>query len=169
MTASTETRPDDDTKPDLEVILPEQGVVVVVGVPCRVKRIKLREMMLLARVLTAGVGANLAELRIDDEEGFEEKLMALLVMAIPEAGPETCDLFAALVEPIRALEDDTKQHTGKVLLVTEEMRNPDPEVAFDILGIVAAQEKDTFPLLLGKARAVFGNVTALYRTGKKGS
>lgn len=161
MTAST----------DMDVIAPSEALVTVAGVECRVKRIKLRELMLLARVLTAGVGTNLADIKLN-EDGAEEQLIALLVMAIPEAGVEVCDLLRAVVEPQfepPADEKAEKEQQRARAAVNAEMRNPDPEVALDILGIVASQEKDSIPLLLGKARTVFGQVTALYRTGKKDS
>jgi hypothetical protein len=153
-----------DQQSDLDVIAPAEGVVTIVGVPCRVKRVKLLELMLLARIVTAGAGQNLGQFDWSgDEEELQGKVIAVLVMAIPEAGAETVDLLRALVQPHPdATEADKKK-------VAAELGNPDPAVALDVIGVLAAQEKDTWPLLWGKARVVLSNITALYRTGKKGS
>jgi hypothetical protein len=80
---------------------------------------------------------------------------------VPEAGDELVDLFRALIEPADKLTDAQTRELQR------ELANPDPTEALGVVEILARQEKDTFPLLMGKARQVFGAVSALYRTGQK--
>jgi hypothetical protein len=146
---------------DLNVIAPDEETIDIAGIRCRVRRVRLRELMLLARVITAGVGSNLADIDLGEGEEFQSRMMALLVMAVPEAGDELVDLFRALIEPADKLTDAQTRELQR------ELANPDPTEALGVVEILARQEKDTFPLLMGKARQVFGAVSALYRTGQK--
>jgi hypothetical protein len=160
---TTETRPDTGQPADLAVILPDLHELAIAEVPARVKRIRTREVMLLARVLTAGLGASLTRIDID-EDGFDQQLMGLLLMAVPEAHEELIALIKAIVEPIDPFGQDDK---AREQAFRAELDNPGIDVTLDVIGAVLAQERDTIPMLLGKARLLVGQVQALYRTGHK--
>lgn len=165
MTASaTEetTSPAENADTDLRVINPVEQTVTVAGISCRVRRIRMRELLLAARVLTSGVGPNLQTIDWDDDN-VDQYVLGLLLMAIPEAYQEVLDLLRALVEPAEGLTDAQRN------AFQQEMRNPDTGLGMDVIGIMLAQERETWPVLMGKARQVVGMVSALYRTGKKDS
>lgn len=149
---------------DLATIAPTEGPVTIAGVPCMVRRVRTRELMLLVRVLTAGFGPGLSAIDFKGSESdWGPQLAGLMVMAIPEAHDEFLDLLRALVEPENTLDDEART------AFDAEIRNPDIDTSMDVIATIAAQERDTFPALLGKAKLLVGQVTALYRTGKKDS
>jgi hypothetical protein len=148
---------------DLGVILPDLPTVTIGCIPARVKQLRTRELMLLIRVLTSGAGQSFRHLTVGAED-FEQQLIALLIMAIPEAGDEFVELLQAIVEPAEPIKD-----SGIQKLWNRELANPDPATTMDVLAALVAQERETFPALLGKAQLLIGQVQALYRTGKKNS
>lgn len=147
-------------KNDLDVIAPEGAIVVIADVKCRVRRIRVRELMLAARVLTAGIGESIKDMDLSDED-WQSSLQAAFVMAIPEAHEEFLELLRVLVEPIEPIADDAQEKAFRA-----EMENPDLSPAIDVVAAVATQEHDTFEQLLGKAKQVFAMLQALYRKGK---
>jgi hypothetical protein len=163
--AMSASKPARAQKPDLEVIAPPEGTVDVAGVTCTVRRIRTRELMMLARVLTAGLGDHLDLLSLgsegEDDDSWQERGTALLLMAIPDAHEEVLELLRVLVVPRQKIVDEEVRN-----LFAKEMANPDPGVVMEVFAVLVAQEKDTFPALLGKARQVFGMVTALFAKGK---
>jgi hypothetical protein len=159
------TQPDsgDDPVKDLESLIPQlPEKVTVAGVPCVVNRVRTRELMLLARVLTRGIGENLNMVDFDGDDA-ESQIMGLLVVAIPEAGEEVLDLVRALVRPAEKLPDKDPRAGA----FHEEMRNPDVDTTLDVLAVLVRQEKETFPLLLGKFRVLFDAASAVWRKERK--
>jgi hypothetical protein len=148
-----------DQAEDLESLLPQlPDRVEVAGVPCVVNRIRTRELMLLARVLTRGVGANLRMVDFDSDD-VDSQIMGLLIVAIPEAGDEILDLIRALVRPEEKLPDkDPRAATFHA-----EMANPDMDTTLDVLAVLVRQEKETFPLLVGKVKVLFAAASAVWR------
>jgi hypothetical protein len=142
--------------PDVEVIVPPTGKVMVDGHDCRVRRLKTREFLALVNVLTTGLGGALSDVTIDlsDEEGVARDLSALIVLAVPRATDEFTVFLRQIVEPV----DD--RHRAAV--ATYLLDNPDVEVMLDIFEIVASQEKDDLSVLAGKAQAMWKRVAALY-------
>lgn len=147
-----------DQAKDLESLIPQlPESVTVAGVPCVVNRVRTRELMLLARVLTRGIGANMDMVDFDAENA-DSQMMGLLIVAIPEAGEEVVDLIRALVRPAEKLTDDALRKAFQA-----EMANPDVDTTMDVLGVLVRQEKETFPLLVGKARTLFAAASGLWR------
>jgi hypothetical protein len=148
-----------DQAKDLESLLPQlPDRVEVAGVPCVVNRIRTRELMLLARVLTRGVGSNLQMVDFDSDD-VESQIMGLLIVAIPEAGDEILDLIRALVRPEEKLSDkDPRSATFRAA-----MANPEMDTTLDVLAVLVRQEKETFPLLVGKVKVLFAAASALWR------
>lgn len=142
---------------DLEQLVEKPpGHIVVAGVDCVVNRVKTRELTLLARVVTRGMGKSLEE--IDLDELGTEQIAALLVMSIPESGEAITDLIAALIEPEEKVTDD-----GVRKVFQKELSNPDIDVTLEVLQIVIEQEREVFPMLLGKFRVLFKVAAALFR------
>lgn len=134
---------------------PEQ--ITVAGVPCVVNRVRLRELMLLARVVTRGVGENMTMVNWDSPD-VDQQLQGLLIVAIPESGEEMLDLIRVLIQPAEKITDDEVRKA-----FAAEMANPDVPVTLDALTVMLRQEKDTIPMLVGKFRVLLKAAMVLWR------
>lgn len=146
-------------KDDLDIILPVDGVIVVAGVHATVRRLKTREFLSLMRVLTNGLGPGLAEVKFstDDKDAMQQEMMALFMLAIPNAIEDFGLFMLQIVDPV-----DEKD--APVLM--REMENPDPDVLIDILVVLSEQEKDDLFALLGKGRAALSHIQGIYQPKK---
>lgn len=164
-TSAGATTPEKD-QPDLEVISPSTGELTIRGIKCRVNRLKTREILLLLRVFTRTFGENIGELGInldDEDDETASRLAGILIVAIPEGIEEFIDLFAGLVEPVGKLNDAQRRE------LDEELRNPDPDVAVEVIDIIVEQEKDDLKSLLGKVRALWSKAGKAYSKPKRRS
>lgn len=145
---------------DLEKLVPQlPESVTVAGVLCKVNRVRTRELMLLARILTRGIGENMAMVDFKgDPDEVEAQVLGLLVVAIPEAGDEVLDLLRVIVQPAEKIVDEQQRNA-----FAREMGNPDVDTMLDALGVMVRQERETFPLLVGKFRVLFDAGAALWR------
>jgi len=140
---------------DLESIVPAPGTIDVDGIPARVRRLKSREFLSLIRVLTLGLGPNIGEFKLDgDEDEVKGQVIAMFLMAIPEAIDEFGQFMFSIVDPV-----DPKD--GKEL--AKRMKNPEVEVLIDLITIVAEQEVNDFQSLVGKAKAALTRIQSVYR------
>lgn len=148
-----------DKTADLQSVIPEPpGELVVAGVPCTVNRVRTRELMLLARVVTRGIGENMSMVDLEKfDEGGAEQLLGLLVVALPEAGDEVLDLLRVLIQPREPITEN-----GVRKGFAAEMENPDVSLTLDALAIMVSQERETFPLLVGKFRMLFRAASVLW-------
>lgn len=131
-------------KSDIETLLPITGKVTIEGIEAQVKRIRTRELVLLVRVITKGVGPNLSRFDMSSKDQATQSA-ALLIAALPEAIDEVL-LF--LREIVVAVNPD------EATRLTKAMHNPDLDALFDIVAMVIDQEWDDGKRLLGKARAL---------------
>lgn len=148
------------TKPeDLEAILPNHGKLQIEGISCSVRRLKSREFLQLVRVLTTGLGAGMQDIDLSGSEAdMQGKMIAMFVMAIPEAHEEFGDFVFSVVDA----DDKTKNND-----LRKALENPEIEVLLDVITIVAAQEAGDFRSLVGKMKAALKIVQTAYRpTGK---
>jgi hypothetical protein len=111
---------------EFDTISPTDGTVDVVGVTCTVRRIKVRELMLAARVLTAGMGAGTIS-QFDFQKMSPNDWAAVLLTSIPDAGDAFVDLVNALVRPPDGIKDD------ELASVRAELANPDPGLLLDVI------------------------------------
>ncbi len=147
---------------DLATMNPDEATVMIGDIPCTVRRVRMRELMKLAKVITNGAGDAFG--RLDFTAGnADQTLAAALMMAIPNAEDEFMELVQALVQPTQKLSDAQR------VAFNIEIANPDAMIGFDVVEILARQEKDTFATLLGKAKTLLKTLQALYLTGKKDS
>lgn len=151
---------------DLDVIDPDPtDTIDVEGIQSRVRRLRSREFFALMRVLTAGLGQNLSNIKIDTEnpDQMTGDIVALFILAVPEATNEFADFCAIVVEAV-----DPKEQQD----LYKRMENPDPGVLIDVLERIATQEKDDLFTLWGKAQAALSRIQSLYqpqkKTGQKG-
>lgn len=153
MTASATKK----AKSDLDVIVPTVQTVPVAGVECKVKRLKMRELMQAVNVVTTGAGSSMQHIDLSGAGAAE--FGALLLMAIPAAGDEFTDLLGALLEPVEKL----SEKDSRWVEFQAELRNPDPEVGLEVARILLEQEADTIDSLLGKGKMLFSAAQTLFR------
>jgi hypothetical protein len=141
--------------PDLDVIVPEHGELLVEGIPAVVKRLKSKEFLSLIRVLTVGLGAGIGDIDLSgNEEEVKNKMTGLFILAIPEAVEEFGAFLFSVV-------DAKNPHERNDL--RKAMDNPEIEVMLDVLTLVILQEKDDFASLVGKAKASLSKIQSLYQ------
>lgn len=155
----TATAPADSAPPpDLEAIAPDPQHLTIDGVAARVRPLATRELMMLLGIVTKGAGSGAIGALVDGADRSDDAFGALLVGALlsgmADAADEVIALIRALVEPI---------HAGDKGRLDEAMRNPDPAVAFDVVGAVAVAERDNLSALVGKARQLATMLAAVYR------
>jgi hypothetical protein len=145
-----------DKVPDLEVILPQGGVVEVAGIRARVRRLKTREFLTLLRVITSGMGPAISRITLtpDDPEKLQGELIGLFLVAVPNAIDEFAEFLLSIVEAETAKDQPA---------LAKEMVNPDPEVLLDVLTVLAEQEKDDLAVLAGKGKAALARIQSVYR------
>jgi hypothetical protein len=145
---------------DLDTITPAPaGEILVDGIRARVKRLKSREFLGLVRVLTLGLGPNIGSFKLDgDEDEVKGQVVAMFIMAIPEAIDEFGQFLFTVVEPVDKTDGNALQKS---------MQNPEIDVLLDIITVIAEQEVDDFRSLVGKAKAALMRIQSVYRpTGK---
>jgi hypothetical protein len=140
--------------PDMTVIAPEERLITVGGVECRVRRVRTRELMLFVRVVTSGGAYGLQKVDFKDKG----QIGALILMAIPEAHEEFLELLRALVVPTDSGFGPT--HEGYVQF-TEAMENPPVDTTFEVAEVLVEQESGTFVALWGKVQNLLGMTKVL--------
>jgi hypothetical protein len=144
---------------DLEAIVTTPGVIEVDGIPARVRRLKSKEFLGLIRVLTLGLGPNIQHVKLEgDKDEVTGQVIAMFMMAIPEAVEEFGQFMFKIVEPV-----DPKQ----AVQLARAMDNPEIDTLLDLITTVAEQEAPDFASLVGKAKAALTRIQSVYRpTGK---
>lgn len=142
------------TDEDLGTILPEPTTLTIDGIPAQVRRLKSREFLTLMRVITAGLGSGIRDIRLDvnDAEALQSDMMAILFIAVPNSIEDFGQFLSMIVEPREANNKDQANRLDRI------MANPEPDVLIDVLGIMVLQEKDDMVALAGKARAWMSQV-----------
>lgn len=154
MTAETQETPKQPD--DLDLILPEGGIVEIDGIKARVKRLKTYEFLGLMRVITNGLGPSLGQHEWDtsDEEQLKADLVAMVITAMPNAAEEFIVFLRSVLEPV-----DPDQAAALALA----MRNPDPIDSIDVIGVLVDQEAPDLSVLAGKARAWISKIQKTMR------
>lgn len=133
------------------------------GTQVRIRRLKTVETLRLLKILTVGAGGAIS--RIDwsslsnNAEAFAGELVALLLMAVPNAVDETLQFIQSMVEPIDLIERprskaerDSNQERWEVL--GNELINPEIEDTIGILTNVVRQEAKDIQALGKRLRAM---------------
>lgn len=155
--ASQEPESDETERldPMPEVLALESGTRV------RVLPLKMRQLFRLLRIVTRGGAAYLPMLRealagASEEEAadaFGTQLMAIAVIALPEAEDEAIDFLLSVVEPEQLPGGRDKQSRERAdeirTQLVEELYNPEPEDTLTIIETVISREKEDL-VSLGK-------------------
>lgn len=107
-------------------------ITLTSGTEIRVERLRTRQLFKFVRILTSGAGQILASLNLSrdqDPAEFAGQLIALTVIAIPEAEDEAIEFIRSLVTPVGLVDAKTKADREKnielIESVYEELENPE--------------------------------------------
>ncbi len=112
------------------------------GAAVSISRLRTREFFKLLKILTTGAGHMLSEFQLSgdlDQEEFTGKLIALVLLSVPEAEDEAIDFLKAMTTPVgliegRTLSSGDKAHNdGLWEQYRKVMGNPEMEDTIDII------------------------------------
>lgn len=133
---------------DVEALSPEPDLVTLAsGFVVRVEPLKFRGMLKLLKIVTRGAGPILMQMPLDfdDPEAFVQQLLAVIVMAVPEAEDEAVSFIQSMATPAELIADaQTKdqQHKNKELIekLVDELDDPEIEDAIGIIEAIVRNE-----------------------------
>jgi len=138
-------------------------VELVSGRKVAIQRLKLRQLFRLLRIVTRGGAGYLPMLRDAMQGGADEfgtQLIAIAVIALPEAEDEAVECIMSCVEPaevVQAAVDKQQRELNERLRreLGEELYNPEPEDAITIIEAVINREKGDLAALGKRLGAAF--------------
>lgn len=137
------------------------------GVSAKVLPLRMRQLFKLLRIVTRGGSAYLPALRdaflLATDEGaadvFGTQLIAIAVMALPEAEDEAVAFIQSVVEPVNlrpGSDKQSKEHNNQLYAILySELENPDIGDVLTIIEAVINQEKDDLVALGKRLAAMF--------------
>jgi hypothetical protein len=161
-----------DPTSEIDRLDPESAVVdLSSGISAKVLPLRMRQLFKLLRIVTRGGSSYRPALRdalsmATDEnaaEVFGTQLLAIAVIALPEAEDETVAFIQSVVEPVGLTSGRDKQAKERnaqlVDVLYSELENPDIGDVVTIIETVVNQEKDDL-VALGKRLAAMFKVAA---------
>lgn len=145
------------------------------GRKVEIQRLKLRQLFRLLRIITRGGAGYLPMLReamtmSSDEEradAFGAQLLAIAMIALPEAEDEAIEFIMSVVEPegISSGNDKRQREANEIKRqqLAEYLFNPEPEDAISILEAVVMRERHDLVALGKRLGAAF---TMMSKTGQ---
>jgi hypothetical protein len=152
------------------------------GRKVEIQRLKLRQLFRLLRIITRGGAGYIPMLQDamaiagDEEraEAFGTQLIAIALIALPEAEDEAVEFLMSVVEPVGLTPgmDKKQRETNENLRrnLTEYLFNPEPEDAIIIIEAVVTRERNDLVALgkrLSAAFAMMGKTGQLKETSSK--
>lgn len=157
---------------DVQVLLPEPGQLrLESGTLIELRKLKSQEMFLLLKIVTTGLGGHLGGLAqldsADDEDVFIKKLLAMTVLALPNAFPETAAFIRAMVAPVGLIgsganKADKARNRTRTEELDEQLANPSLD---DLLTIVEAIVRREAPDLRALGKRLAAMVLLVRATG----
>lgn len=119
------------------------------GTEVEVLRLKTREFFRLMRIITHGALPSLMSMQIDfeiDDDAFMQRLLSIIVMAIPDSEQESVEFIQSVVEPLglatgtKLTKTQIESNVQKRLALQELLSNPPIEDTLTIIEKVIEQE-----------------------------
>ena len=117
-----------------------------------IQRLKTRQFFRLLKVLTRGVGPAVVQSGLDfgkDPEAFGQSLLAMTLMAIPEAEQQFIEFLTSMCSPVglheasgraRLSKQQTEDNQAAIADMLEELNNPELEDLLDLAEAIVARE-----------------------------
>jgi hypothetical protein len=146
------------------------------GYEVGIQRLKTRQFFRLLKVLTRGVGPAVVQTGLDfrdDPEGFGQKLLAMTLMAIPEAEQQFIEFLQSMCKPVglheadgrRLSKQEQEDNSAAITEMVEELNNPELE---DLLDLAEAIVKAEAPEIQALGKRVAGLIEMAKKTGQLG-
>lgn len=138
-----------ETNPELEALVAEgDEITLSTGTRITVERLKTRQLFKFVKILTSGAGQILANLDfgdIEDGAAFAGQLLAVTLVAIPDAEDESIDFIQSMVRPVGVIEKPrtAKERESNEALydaIAEELDNPELDDLITIFTRVVTAE-----------------------------
>lgn len=136
---------------ELDRLDPQPSVVKLQsGFELEIQRLKTRQMFRLLKVLTHGAGP-LVQQQLDfgdTPEAFGRKLLALVIISVPDAENEFIEFLVSMTKPVGLIEgkgrklNKQEQEDNNTLWrkYEEELGNPEPMDLLDVVEVIITQE-----------------------------
>lgn len=167
---------------ELDVLVPPpETATLSTGLVVRYEPLLTKQFFLLLRIITNGAGPALLDptfLRAKDKEGAEawgQKLMALIIVAVPDAAEETLAFVRAMVKPdglvepqsrrdkLKLSEEDKAHNRALWEQLIDDLDNPPLEDTFEVIeGVVRREAKNLSAL----GKRIAGMLRAAQLAGK---
>jgi len=165
---TTKNTPAAEVTADVDALSPEPDVITLSsGFVVRVEHLKTRGMFKLLKIITRGGGPILMNMPLDfsDQDVFVQQLLAVLVMAIPEAEEEAVDFLRSIVNPVEFNPNDKSaegRQRNEALMdrLVAELDDPEIEDTFLIIEKVVTNEAGDIQALGKRLAAVLKVQTA---------
>lgn len=137
------TKKIDAVSEEVAALVPDPEILTLsTGLEVRVERLRTRGMFKLLKIVTRGAGPILMQMPLDfdDSEAFTQQLLAVVVMAVPEAENEAIEFIQAMVTPSGLIEKpktDNQRESNKALMEQLVSDLDDPEID-DTISIIEA-------------------------------
>lgn len=141
---------------DLDVVVPLVGQIEIAGCKAQVRRIRTRELILLTRIVSVGIGRNLHKIDFTSKDQVSQAA-ALLLMGLPDAADEVLRFLREIVVPI---------DPSDAPALSASLANPEIEDSMEIIRIIVEQEHDDALRLWGKGKALLEAQQKLSPTGR---
>lgn len=151
---------------------PTEYLTLENGLRVRLLPLRMRQLFRLLRIVTRGGAQYLPMLReamagaTSGEDGaqvFGTQLLAVALLALPEAEDEAVDFISSVVEPADLAPGSDKaaiaRNEGLRVELGTELFNPDPQDVVTILEAVVGAEKDDLVALGKRLAATWGVAT----------
>ena len=138
---------------ELDRIDPEPVTVKLsTGYEVAIQRLKTRQFFRLLKVLTRGVGPAVVQSGLDfskDPEAFGQSLLAMTLMAIPEAEQQFIEFLTSMCTPVglheahgraRLSKQQAEDNQTAINEMVEELNNPELEDLLDLAEAIVRQE-----------------------------
>jgi len=137
---------------EIDRIDPEPVIVKLsTGYEAGIQRLKTRQFFRLLKVLTRGVGPAMVQSGLDfgqDQEAFGKNLLAMTLMAIPEAEQQFIEFLQSMCTPPglheasggRLTKQQAEDNQAAITEMVEELNNPELGDLMDLAEAIVRQE-----------------------------
>jgi hypothetical protein len=135
---------------EIERIDPDLATVKLsTGYEVGLQRLKTRQFFRLLKVLTRGLGPAMVQAGLDfnaDPEGFGQKLLAMTVMAIPEAEQQFIEFLQSMCRPLGLHEgaqlskQQREDNAAAISEMVDELNNPELDDLLDLAEAIVRAE-----------------------------
>ena len=138
---------------EIDRIDPEPVIVKLsTGYEVGIQRLKTRQFFRLLKVLTRGVGPAVVQSGLDfgqDREAFGQNLLAMTLMAIPEAEQQFIEFLTSMCTPpgmhesrggARLSKQQAEDNQAAITEMVEELNNPELDDLLDLAEAIVRQE-----------------------------